>query len=229
MNKRLLQTSPYEKKIQELQGLVQAEAKRLQNIVDEEEYHKGQIRELAEKKSALNLTIGRMEKSSKEKEEYLSELIQKKYSVIESTKRELNKEKESLKETSKSLAQLSEKMEAILPVVKELQEFIVKESGVQARYVEERKKLGTLEKKHKKISEETEKEKQELQEREESYNTMKTYTTNLYGKLATYVKVAEETLKYVNKELEERNVPIQFGLPGEVLQIDLNNFQEYAR
>ena len=56
---------------------------------------------------------------------------------------------------------------------------------------------------------------------------MKSYISNLYGKLASYTRVAKETLEYVNKHLEETGTPLVFRVPeGEKIEINVDNFDK---
>ena len=70
-------------------------------------------------------------------------------------------------------------------------------------------------------------EKDSLELKNKELDAYKTYLADLYGKLATYVVVAKETVEWVNEELKKKKVPINFGFPpGEILGIDFNNFDK---
>lgn len=228
MNRNDYKPDSYEKKILELHGKVTAEAKNLQDVLDSKMTLQRECSEQAERKARLFRELNSLEAKVKEKEEYLNEFTQKKYTVIESTKRELNKEKESLKETKKLSVKLSEQVNNLLPVVKEFQDFVAKEADARLRYLEEKKKLNASEKKHTKIMSEIENERKLIAEENKSLDGIKTYLTDFYGKIATYTRVAKETIEQVNEALENK-VPLYFELPpGEKeIKVEFSNFSKF--
>lgn len=221
-------TSPYEKKILELRGLVQTEAKNYQNVLEAKDIALKEIRETREEKSRIEGVIAKLEKQKTEEEDALKQTIAKKTAFIESAKTELKKEKAALKETTDILSETSERVSELMPVVKEIETFISKESDARERFLQAETIFKTSKAKTEKIVGEAQKEKAELEEKRQSYEGLKTYVSDLYGKLASYVVLAKETLNYVNETLEQKEIPLEFEIPDgeEILKINIDNFNK---
>ncbi len=221
-------TSPYEKKILELRGLIQTEAKNYQNVLEAKDIALKEIKDTREEKSRIEGVISKLEKKQAEAEEALKQTIEKKTAFVESTKVELKKEKKALKETTDILSETSEKVSELMPVVKEIEKFLSKESDARERFLRAETIFITAKEKTEKIVNQAQKEKAEVKEKHDSFEGLKTYVTKLYGKLAIYVKVATETLEYVNETLEKKEVPLRFEIPeGEkILKVGFDNFNK---
>ena len=57
--------------------------------------------------------------------------------------------------------------------------------------------------------------------RQKEMDAFKQYLTDFYGKVATYTKAAEETIAYINDQVE-RHVPLRFKLPK--VPVTMDNF-----
>ncbi len=220
--------NPYEKKILELRSVIETEAKNLQNIVEGKENAIRETEQARKEKSRIEGVISNLKIDQKEADEALQETISRKTKFIESTKTELKKEKGALKETTNILEETSAKISALMPVVREIETFLGKESNARERFLQAESIFVTSKEKTEKIVRKAQKERIEAEEKIKSLDGIKTYVSDLYGKLASYVRVATETLEYVNETLEKKEVPLQFEIPeGEkVLKIEFNNFNK---
>lgn len=221
-------TSPYEKKILELRGLVETEAKNYQNALEAKDIVLKEIRETREEKSRIEGVIAKLQIQKAEEQEALKQTIEKKTAFVDSIKVELKKEKTALKETTDILSETSEKISELLPVVKEIEGFISKESDARERFLQAETIFNTSKVKTEKIVGEAQKEKAELEEKRQSFEGLKTYVSDLYGKLASYVVVAKETLTFVNETLEQKEIPLEFEIPDgkDILTIGFDNFNK---
>lgn len=219
--------SPYERKILELRGLVAEEAKKLQNVIESKDSALKAVREAGEEKSRIERLISKITQDQKEAEEALLETISRKTKFIESSKSELKREQTALEDTRLILTETSQKVSELMPVVKELEIFITKESDARERFLQAETIFHTSKEKAEKIISKIETEKSEIEEKRQSFEGFKTYVSNLYGKLASYVKVAEQTIEYVNQTLAEKGTPIQFEIPSEeIINISINDFDK---
>lgn len=217
--------SPYDKKIIELRGVIEKTAKELQNIVEAKDQASRDLTTTIERKADIERTIRKLEEAMKEAQNALTEVIEKRTSFLNSVKIELKKERQALKEAEELLTATNDKIGELMPIVKELQEFISKESDARERYLETESHLILADKKHKKISALAEAESAEMKEKRESLEGLKNYVADLYGKLITYSKVAKETVEFVNEALKG-NVPLRFEIPpGEKeITVDFESF-----
>lgn len=226
--KIISRTSPYEKKILELRGLIQTEAKNYQNILEAKDIALKEIRDIREDKSRIEGVITKLQIQKTEEEDALKQTIAKKTAFIESAKTELKKEKAALKETTDILSETSEKVLALMPAVKDIETFISKESNAREKFLQAETIFNTSKSKTEKIVGEAQKEKAELEEKRQSYEGLKTYVSDLYGKLASYVVLAKETLNYVNETLKQKEIPLEFEIPDgkEILTVGFDNFNK---
>lgn len=221
-------TSPYEKKILELRGLVQTEAKNYQNVLEAKDIALKEIRETREEKSRIEGVITKLQTQKAEEEEALKQTIDKKTAFVDSIKVELKKEKTALKQTTDILSETSQKVAELMPVVKEIEAFISKESDARERFLQAETIFNTSKTKTEKIIGVAQKEKADLEEKRQSFEGLKTYVSDLYGKLASYVVLAKETLNYVNDTLAQKEIPLEFEIPDgqEILKINIDNFNK---
>lgn len=215
----------YDKKIEELHKLIAEEAKKLQNVIDERDFLLLEIKNLSSRKTALGRVIADLETQTKEKQEVLNQLVLRETSFINSAKVELNKEKSSLEEFKKLREKLQEELQGLNKVTSELNRFIQKEGDIKQRYLQEKEKLQQTETKTKEITIKTSEELEKLDRKNKELDIYKQYLTDLYGRIASYIKVAEESVIFVNEFMEKNQVPMKFELPpGEIISIDFNNF-----
>ena len=215
----------YDKKVSELREMVDQEAKRLQDVVDKKEGINLEIKILSDKKTILTRGIAGLEQEIKEKQEALNQLVNRESSFVSSVKTELSKEKDDLKQTKDSLGNLTDKLNETKIVASEIDTFIKKEADARVKYLDQEEKLKLSQREFKEIESKTELDMKELVKRTKELDTYKQYISDLYGKLASYVKVANETVESVNSYLKEKNIPMEFGLPpGEIVKIYFNNF-----
>lgn len=223
---RLQNRLQYDAKAAELRSLIETEAKKLQNITESKDIALRELKELTEKKTTLNHQIAVLESKNKEAEDHLAGMVEKENKTIDSLKAEWKKERARLEENQNLLISANKKLEALSGVVGEIEDFIQKESNARERYLEQHRKLVEVEEKQNKLALDITQKTQWLEEEKRSMDITKEYLKGLYGKLATYVVVAKETVEQVNEALKE-NVPLHFGSPGKVVQIDFDNFNKY--
>jgi len=215
----------YDKKIEELHQLLAKEAKKLQYVIDERESVLFEMKNLSRRKMALGKVIADLEKQTKEKKEVLNQLMERESSFVSSVKLELNKEKSSLEEIKKIKDKTKEELKGLNKVTSELNEFIKKEEDVRKKYLKERKELHLTQNENKKITIDTDSKIKELDRKNREMDVYKKYLTDLYGRIASYVKVAQESITSVNEFMEKNEVPLKFELPpGEVININIDNF-----
>ena len=212
----------YTKKVEELAKKVNEEAKKLQDIEDSKIIALTDLQTLIQRKDNLNKVIKNLEDKIKEKQGELGQTIDKKTKFIETAKAELLKERKNLTEIRQLLSSANEQLDAIMPVMVELKDFIAKESNAKIRFIEQEKKIAEYKKEEVRIATTIEKSKAEIETDRKSVEDMKVYVTDLYGKIATYTVMANKTLEFVNKEIKKNGVPIGF----EPINLNLDNFDE---
>lgn len=216
----------YEAKAEELRNLVKTEAIKLQNVLESKETATKNLAELAEQKSRLLKQISDLQLQIIEAEKLLDQTIKRKTKFIDTAKVELAKERSSVEETRKNLSLLITQAQEFSVIVDELKGFIAKEIDARTKYLEEQKKFQTFHDKNSKIIAGFEAEKKMLAQEKEENDRVKKYLSDFYGKIAQYVTVAKQTVIDVNKALEE-NVPLRFGVPpGEIIEINFDNFNQ---
>ena len=227
MNKRDYNPDSYEKKILELRTRRDDEARLFNKMVEAKETAIREHREWVERKALLVKQVEKLKSEIIEKEEHLQQILDRKNAFLDNAKLDLKRERESVNEARKIHRKTTDELEAILPVVKEFKEFIEKEQNARQRWQEEQSKADKAETTYKEVSQKTEQGKAELLTKEREMEIKKTYLVNLYGKLATYVVTAKETIEYVNEYLEKNGIPMKFNVPGnEIIEVTLDNFNQ---
>jgi len=215
----------YDRKVAELQEMVAKEAKKLQDTVDVRDAVILEMKQLSNHKTIMLRGIAGLDEEIKKKTNILNQLIVTEESYISSSKKELNKEKESLVNTKHQLSELTDKLSELNLVAKEINQFIELEADARNKYLEEKEKLEISKRTSKKISENVTKALEKADKKNRELDNYKQYIADLYGKLATYVRVARETVETANSYFKENGVPIEFGLPpGEIVKIDFDKF-----
>lgn len=217
----------YDKKVAELVSRVEAKAKELQNVTEAVDLAILEVRQLGERKATLGKVLNDLEAKIKGAQEHLSQVIDREQHFVDSVKKELTKEKSALKETTEILEKTTERINEMSPIAKQLEQFLKNESNAQAKWLEAEKKLNGSVKKYLDMKAQADADREDIAKQNQAQDAYKEYLEDLYGKLATYVRVAKETVEWVDQELEERGVPVRFDLPpGEIMQIDFNNFNQ---
>jgi chromosome segregation ATPase len=215
----------YDKKIKELGDLIQAEAQKLQKVLEAKDSALLETRKLKEQKTSLEIVLVSLENKIKEKENNLNQLIEREGIFLSSIKKEINQEKDKLKETKSLLEEKNLDLDSLTKLSFELNKFIEKEGDIRIQYLDQKQKLDKAQDEYKEISKEAKTEKEFLEIKNKELDSYKEYVINLYGKLASYVKTANDSIKFVNTYFEENGVPIEFKLPpGEIIQVDFDNF-----
>lgn len=215
----------YEKKAAELRKLISVEAIRLQNVVDQKISALSEINALASRKTDLLGVLASLETKIKEKKDELNQLIERELSFVSSIKIETDSKKKKLNDTDKLLEEKNKDLETLTKLSLELNKFIEKEGDIRIQYLKHKEKLEESSKEWNKIENKVKSEKEFLEIKNKELDSYKEYIINLYGKLASYVKTANDTIKFVNDYLEENGVPIKFKLPpGEIMEINFDNF-----
>ena len=211
--------NPYELKVKALQGMVQEEAQRLQNMVELKDSALREVRSLGARESELNKQSEKLGAEIKEKKLVLESIINTQTKYIESSKQELKKEEERLAFIRKEIETESLKLAEIQNAYKEIKGFFSKEEGAKIKYLEIQQKLITAQKEEEKINKELTQEKAEIeQQRKEldfSMEQMKEFSGHLTHNL-NKVRMATEEL---NERLKTNNIPVRFGLPPTKMKI----------
>lgn len=210
-------TSSYERKITELHFEIEKKAIELQDVVQTKEIALKEILLLGIRKSDIIKTISSLEKELEEKKNELNSLVERKENILASIKNETNKEKEKLEDTRKNLEFLTEKVNEFSSVASELDSFIKKEYQAKESYLKEQEKVNKLKEKYSNLLTETQKEKKEIEIQKEKLMKGKASMTDLFSKLSAYCYQVRQATIYLNKSLEERKVPLTYGLPPDKL------------
>lgn len=217
----------YDQKIAEFRGLQEQEARKLQNLKESVDNSLQELKTLAEKKSAIAKVIDQLEQKKREELISLDEIISKKDTVLSSIKQESKKETVVLKENQKLSKKLQTKVDTLNVVANELDAFVKKESAARLKYLKQKEKLDSTEKTFKDSKAEIAKMTKDLDMRNKAMDNFKSYLMDFYGKIASYVAVARQTIEQVNIDLEKHEVPLGFKLPpGEILEINIDNFDK---
>ena len=215
----------YEAKAKELRKLVDIEALKLQKAVEAKDSALLEVNSLKEKKTLLSNTINNLEIKIKEKQDNLNQLMERENGFLHSTKMELDKEKEALSEVKEKLEEYRKKIEELSKISVELNGFVKKTENIRVLYQKQQEDLNFIEKRHKELEERAEILKKYMISANKELDDYKKYLSDLYGKLASYVTTAKDTILQINEMLEEKKIPIVFDLPpGEVIKINFDNF-----
>ena len=169
----------------------------------------------------------REELKKKEAQRDIYALIENKEQVLASLKEQTKQEKKRLAESQKVFKKFSGELGNLLRVSKELQDYVDQGEKFRNDFHKEEERLGKSRQEYKSISTETEKQKQEIAREKKELDTMREYVSDFYGKVASYVRSAKETLEYVNEQLEEKGTPVVFRVPeGEIIEVNLDNFDK---
>ena len=169
----------------------------------------------------------REELKKKEAHRDLCELVEGKERVLLSIKEQTAQAKKKLTEMQNISQKASGELENLLRVSGELQKFVDGRDVIKKQFLEEQERLGKSRHEHTVITAETTKQKQEISQEKKELDTMREYVADFYGKVASYVRSAKETLEYVNEQLEEKGTPVTFRIPeGEILEINIDNFDK---
>lgn len=220
--------SPYEKKIAELHDEVSKEAKLLQDVRELKESELKEIALLRERKAQNTILNFRLEGEINLSKEELETTIETKGKFLNESERELREKIEEEKMLKGSIEELKKNAEEMGSVVGELQTFIERENQAREKWLSEQEKLSKAKTERLEISQKNEKEEAELLVRNKEFDVYKEKMKDFYGKIATYVVVARETIKQVNEALE-KNTPIRFQLPPneKELKVYFDSFNKY--
>ena len=211
--KSRFEPSAYEKKIAELHLKVADEAKKLQKAIEAKDAALREISDLGERKARLLKQIAGLEEEANLEHKRLEHEIELRNSFIESAKTELKREESKLASVAKNVEELTNQLKELEPVFKEVQGFITKEHNARIKFLETQEKLQKTEEKEKEIRKSIEEEKIALSirqtELEGEYDQIKEFS----GRLTQNLRHVREATEYLNKSLEERGVPLTYGLP----------------
>lgn len=224
MKSRLLNQVEYDKKVAELSDKVKLKAIELQNVTESVDSAKLHLKELSERKATLVKVLSTLEFQIKDKEEYYSYLLAKEYDLLSDIKRDLARENVTLDETKKLLSKTIEFLEEKQSVVSETKNFLDRNASIRESYVELSEKLSVAQKDLEKVTAEASSINENLSQRNVQLDSYKEYLTGFYGKVSTYVKLAKDTVEFLNKELETKTIPMVFGNIDELIEINFDNF-----
>lgn len=210
----------YELKLEELHALVEAEAKAFQDVVTQKETATNDVQTLQEHKTLLQETITKMQKNCVEAVAELGHTMSRERSFVESAKREVDKEKESLTETKNAVVQLKEEHEQLIPRVEEIREYSQKLSAVREEYTAESIKLEKIKHECTEIASEVERGKDEIKKKQKTFEGMRAHLEHLHNKAFAQMRAARETVDFVNKRLQETGTPMKFNIT-EVVEVNL--------
>lgn len=226
MNK-LASKIAYDKKVGELNKLVQIEAKKLQDVVDQKISIERDIQGLVQRKGSLKKAIDELERWIAEKNQSLTGLIKTEQHFISNAKQELKKETVALKEAQDKLEVVKATVEGLEKTASELKGFIEKAEQARRQYILRTSALNQVDKRLYEAEEKIKAYNDQRQKDQKALDDYKTYLSDFYGKVASYVVVAKETVEYVNEALANK-VPLHFQVPeGTILEINLDNFDKY--
>ena len=217
----------YDKKIAEIHDLFEKENKKFQDLIEKKDRAILELEETKQRKATLGGLLVNLDSRIKEKKEEFDGLREKERKFVSSVKQELKQEESSLKKAKENLDQTTDDIDEMTKIAIELREFLNKESDARIRYLEAQEKLNISERKYLIFQSKTEKEKEDLIIKNKEFDVYKEYLKDLYGRLASYVVVAKETVDWVNEYFKKNKTPIHFDLPpGEILKINFDNFIE---
>ena len=145
--------------------------------------------------------------------------------ISETISNSISNESLSLERTDRFFEAYTSRLKDLEKQATELEEYVAKEKNAHDRFIAEETKLSEAIKSRDAAITKAEEETKRIQEQTRGLDGLKTYLTDFYGKVATYVKVANETVEEVNKALAEKKVPLKFD---HVPKIDLSNFVEFS-
>lgn len=222
---RRLQES-YDHKKAELREGIEGEAQKLQRVTQAKESEQRDVEETKKKKSRLSemlsILYGNIEKAKTD----LENQSQKKSEVVRTKKREADDEKSRLLGYKTEARKWEKEMSELQSVAQELKDFIPQGTEAKKKYLEFTEKLADTKAQHAKINRETNKKLDELAQRNKDFDQFKTYVIDRYGRLASYVKVAKETLTHVNAEMEKSGMPLEFMIPTQKDILTMDNFDK---
>ena len=213
---------PYELKILELRGNIESKAKELQNVNEAVDFSRQEVKSLAERKSLLKGQVDKLEVQIVHTKQILQETIEKKMVFVREVAQAIKDEKVSLKGIKEVVEKTLVDLDNLNKVSVDIQEFIIKHSETRQQYAKEHDKLEKVKKEYQEVSPKLDNQKLEILQEKKELGEEQNYVSDLYGKLASYTKVAQKTLEYVNKHLEETGTPLIFQVP----EITIDSFDK---
>ena len=207
--------------LEEILGLRRGE---LQSVEAELRQFRSEVRKMSEQKAALILQLGLLADEEAKVKERLDKTMRRENMFIETAKAELQKEREVVKNVKREAREARDEESSLKKVVAEIESYVRKEARARTRWLAVQEKLGKAERRYATLTVSAKAKLRKINEEQKSLDGMKTYLTDFYGKIGSYVAFAERTLEKVNKALEGK-VPTRFQIPpGDVT---FNNFQKY--
>ena len=197
----------------------------LQDIENQKATGLEEIRQIAEKKQKLLGVIENLQSEVSNAQEVLNTAINRQSHFLESSETERKAQIQKLDSVKTHLENINSLIKESEPVAKELLKFVKKNKTAREKYLKQSAKLSKAETKYKAVQSEFKAKLADIKSGKQDLNGLKSYLEDLYGRLASYVSAAKDTLEYINAEMEKNGVPMRFGLPeGQILEIDMFNF-----
>lgn len=215
--------------VEELAKRVNEKARELQNVQESVDAAHRKIADLQQHEQRLRKDADALEAQIKERREALDALIQLEYKFLSNIKTERSKESEALEKIRKGISELSQEQSVLGMMTDDARTFAAYRDEYKKEYLDVKAKFEAAEQAKQEALRMTETLFRDASVRQKEMDYFKQNLTDFYGKVATFVRTAEETLEFVNQELERKGTPIRFAIPeGQIMEFTLENFNKQA-
>lgn len=206
---------PYKEKIKQFKKEIDGQTQILQSLVEKREVQEQKLELLVNKKHELSLKIEELEAKSVLAANNLEDEITKRTDYIVSIKQETHKEYTILSLTKQDVQSLTDKVSKLSLLVRELEEFILKNCEARGQYLQSKTDLGEIQKEKVAVVSEVEKEKAEIIAQREDLQKSKESMTELFSRLSQYMYQVSRATVFLNRKLKEKGVPVEYEIPSE--------------
>ena len=203
----------YDKKKEELQGIVSKEAKILQEVSEQKETSQLEVNTLSDRKTTLNTELSGLNEEIPKAHKTLKDEVKRKAQFKETSNKELVQDKEKITFAKNYLGELTSKIQELGVVAKELKEYVVKQEDARVSYLAEKEKLDSTIAKEGLLSEKAKVEMSQLEEKNNQLDDYRGKMKDMYGQLTTTLGYVRQMTEAMNERMEEEGVPYEFELP----------------
>ena len=198
---------------------VNLKARELQGLNESVDLAKAKLAELATSERRLGAEMTELEQKVKEKKGALGELAEKELALVAHVEKELSDKNISLAVATTCLEDVNKKLAETSGLLKERQDYLSKTEKAREEYVTQKSLLDQAMTDYLAITTKAKEELAQVAKEKTEMGEYKTYLDEFYGKVATYVATAKDTLEVVNEALA-KGTKLRFKVPNDLMTMD---------
>lgn len=203
----------YDKKKEELQSIVSKEAKILQAVNEQKETSQLEVNTLSDRKTTLNTELSGLNEEIPKAHKTLKDETNRKAKFKDVFNKELAQDKKKITLSKNYLGELTNKVQELEGIAKELGEYVVKQEDARVSYLDEKEKLDSIIEKGGLLSEKAKVEMNQLKEKNSQLDDYRGKMKDMYGQLTTTLGYVRQMTEAMNERMKEEGVPYEFELP----------------